>query len=227
MNIGAVSLFVVYSTFNHPPCKSFRPQTLLWPEVSWATEELPSTIRGTVCDDTSALTWLRSSSVWGRGLLGNPQRDESRAECRCSHVCLGQILVSYLPGELWCYLDWPFPLQVTGCGSAGVRGGGSVIRPDRNCRVWCSLSRCHTHQTVRRRHRVRRSSRKLRDWRWRVTQSFTSPVSPLPLWPLGLFTPCVWGCGPGRCGDTGYKLALQGHVFLMGTLVTWRHVLRF
>lgn len=78
-----------------------------------------------------------------------------------SHPCLFwkvQIVVSYLPCELRCYLDWPFPLQVTGCGSAGEHGGGSMIRPDQNCRVWCSLYRCHTHQTVRCPHQVWRSS---------------------------------------------------------------------
>lgn len=89
--------------------------------------------------------------------------------------CLLQIIVSYLPCEPWCYLDWPFPLQVTGCRSAGERGGGSMIRPDQNCRVWCSLYRCRTHQTVRCPHQVWRSSRTHRDWRWRVTQSFTPP----------------------------------------------------
>lgn len=31
------------------------------------------------------------------------------------------------------------PLQVTGCRLEGERGGGSTIRPDQNCRVWCSV----------------------------------------------------------------------------------------
>ena len=84
------------------------------------------------------------------------------AECRRSHVCLGtiQIIVSNCLREPRCYLDWPFPPQVTGCRLAGERRGGSMIRPDQNGGVWCSLCRCHTHQTVRCPHQVWRSSRK-------------------------------------------------------------------
>lgn len=82
-----------------------------------------------------------------------------------------RIIVSYLPCELWCYLYWPFPLQVTGCGSAGEHRSGSMIRPDQNCRVCCSRYHCHTHQTVRCPHQVWRSSRTQGHWRWRVTQA--------------------------------------------------------
>lgn len=71
-----------------------------------------------------------------------------------------QIIVSNYLSEPWCYLDWPFPPQVTGCRLAGERRGGSMIRPDQNGGVWCSLCRCHTHQTVRCPHQVWRSSRK-------------------------------------------------------------------
>lgn len=83
------------------------------------------------------------------------------------------------PREPWCYLDWPFSLQVTGCRLAGgLRGrGGSVIRPDRNCRVWCSQYRCQKHQTVRRPHQVRRSSMNQR----RLGVEGDSKLSPLPL----------------------------------------------
>lgn len=129
------------------------------------------------------------SSVWRRGLdacTGWKVGGVSLQPCLFGKV---QIIVSYLPCELWCYLDWPFPLQVTGCRSAGERSGRSMIRPDQNCRVWCSLYRCHTHQTVRCPHQVRKSGRRQRDWRWRVSQSFTPPFL------LRLHCPSdLWAC---------------------------------
>lgn len=130
----------------------------------------------------TSLHWLQTCSVrlcvkaWRRGFWNAHWEGSGRSVAAAMFVCDDiQTILSYLPREQRCYLDWPFPLQVTGCRLAGERGSGSTIRPDQNCRVWCSLYRCHQHQTVRCPHQVRRSSMKQRDWRWRVTQSFTPP----------------------------------------------------
>lgn len=80
------------------------------------------------------------------------------------HIFFFAMVTSRLPREKWCYLRWPFSLQVTGCRLAGgLRGvGGFVIRTDRNCRVWCSQYRCQKHQTVRYPYQVQKSSLKQR-----------------------------------------------------------------
>lgn len=162
----------------------------------------------------TSLHWLQTCSVrlcvkaWRRGFWNAHWEGSGRSVAAAMFVCDDiQTILSYLPREQRCYLDWPFPLQVTGCRLAGERSSGSTIRPDQNCRVWCSLYRCHQHQTVRCPHQVRRSSMKQRDWRWSDSKlhSSISPVSPLPLWPLALFTSftvCVFLCrcrGVGRC----------------------------
>ena len=173
---------------------------VFWPQMFWTTDEPPGAIRGPGSEGTSELISANSRHLahsvrlcvkgWIRKLCR--EREVGVFVCLFGTI---QIIVSYLPRELWFYLDWPFPPQVTGCGSVGERGGGSTIRPDQNRRVWCSLYRCHTHQTVRCPHQVRRSSRTLRDWRWRVTQSLTPfLLCPSDLWACLPPTLCVCVC---------------------------------
>lgn len=98
------------------------------------------------------------SSVFDR-IFETQTKEKLSNECPLPYLFgTAEISVSYLPSDVTC--SDLFPCRWQDADHQESATVISMIRPDQSCRVWCSLCRCHTRQTVRRPDPVWRSSRR-------------------------------------------------------------------
>lgn len=86
-------------------------------------------------------------------------KEKLSKECPLQYLFgTAEIFVSYLPSDVTC--SDLFPCRWEDADRRESTAVIAMIRPDQSCRVWCSLCRCHTRQTVRRPNPAWRSSRR-------------------------------------------------------------------